>query len=142
MLSSDSILGPDFAIMVAGMDGLAQRQQVHAENLGNIDTPGYHARTVDFEAVLKNALSSVAGNGTGPMSANGAMLPNAAADAITSGKLSSQFAVTEQPGAHPSDRAQEVSAMMNDNLRFRMLTNQVNNRISELKNVISEMGRG
>ena len=40
------------------------------------------------------------------------------------------------------DRTTEVASMMNDNIQFRIMSQQINNRISSLKNVISEMGRG
>ena len=32
--------------------------------------------------------------------------------------------------------------MMNDNVRFRVLTQQVTNQISAMRSVIAEMGRG
>ena len=45
------------ALKVA-LDGLAQRQRAIADNVTNISTPGYTARTVDFESALASALSS------------------------------------------------------------------------------------
>ncbi len=45
------------ALKVA-LDGLAQRQRAIADNVANISTPGYTARTVDFESALASALSS------------------------------------------------------------------------------------
>ena len=35
----------------------AQRQQLLAANIANADTPGFHARDIDFAASLKNALA-------------------------------------------------------------------------------------
>lgn len=35
----------------------AQRQQVLASNIANVDTPGYVARDIDFNAALQNALT-------------------------------------------------------------------------------------
>jgi flagellar basal-body rod protein FlgB len=150
VFSTDGILGRDFAVLAAGMDGLAMRQRVHAENLANIDTPGYQARTVDFESTLRKALKSDDAS-TGPMGANGAMLPNPIADAATAGELSGTFNVVKRPisrfgdgtgNSDGIDRTQEVSDMMTDNIRFRVLSQQVTNRISELRSVIQEMGRG
>jgi flagellar basal-body rod protein FlgB len=37
------------------LDGLSRRQQVISGNLANVDTPGYHASTVDFETALQRA---------------------------------------------------------------------------------------
>lgn len=45
------------ALKVA-LDGLAQRQRVIADNVANISTPGYTARTIDFENALAAAVSS------------------------------------------------------------------------------------
>ena len=38
------------------LDGLSLRQQAISRNLANVDTPGYHAQTVNFEDTLKHAL--------------------------------------------------------------------------------------
>jgi flagellar basal-body rod protein FlgB len=36
----------------------SQRQQVLASNIANVDTPGYVARDIDFNAALQNAMTS------------------------------------------------------------------------------------
>jgi flagellar basal-body rod protein FlgB len=41
----------------AALSGLAQRQRVTADNIANIQTPGFLAGRVDFETSLRNALS-------------------------------------------------------------------------------------
>ncbi len=38
------------------LDGLSVRQQAISNNLSNVDTPGYKARTVKFEDTLQRAL--------------------------------------------------------------------------------------
>jgi flagellar basal-body rod protein FlgB len=40
------------------LDGLALRQRVIADNIANIETPGYHARRVKFEEALGSAVSA------------------------------------------------------------------------------------
>jgi flagellar basal-body rod protein FlgB len=42
----------------AALDGLAQRQRVTADNIANVNTPGFLAGRVDFESSLAGALSS------------------------------------------------------------------------------------
>ena len=42
----------------AALSGLAQRQRVTADNIANIQTPGFLAGRVDFESSLRGALSS------------------------------------------------------------------------------------
>jgi flagellar basal-body rod protein FlgB len=56
---TDKILfGPVYDTLQTGLDGLALRQQVISRNLANVDTPGYQAQSVTFEAALQNAQSS------------------------------------------------------------------------------------
>jgi flagellar basal-body rod protein FlgB len=40
----------------AALSGLAQRQRVTADNIANINTPGFLAGRVDFESSLRNQL--------------------------------------------------------------------------------------
>jgi flagellar basal-body rod protein FlgB len=42
----------------SALSGLAQRQRVTADNLANINTPGFLAGRTDFESSLKSSLSS------------------------------------------------------------------------------------
>lgn len=139
MLSASSILGRDFDIMAAGASGLVRRQQLHAANLGNVDTAGYRARTLDFETTLRHAIDSGKAQSS-PLGADGALLPNATGDALTAGNLVSHFSESRSAGG--VDRTSEVSAMMSDGLAYRVLVQQLNNRISSLRNVLAEMGRG
>jgi flagellar basal-body rod protein FlgB len=41
----------------AALTGLAQRQRVTADNVANIDTPGFLAGRTDFESTLKSELA-------------------------------------------------------------------------------------
>ena len=50
----------------SALDGLAMRQRVIADNVANIQTPGYHAKKVAFE----DALSKAVGNGSGAVTAH------------------------------------------------------------------------
>ncbi len=42
--------------LMAAMRGLQERQRATADNIANIQTPGYQARTVDFESALQGAI--------------------------------------------------------------------------------------
>lgn len=139
MFSSDGILGRNFAIASAALDGLALRQQVHSENIANIDTAGYRAKTVNFERVLGAALDA---SEPGTHYTNPLGLPASVLDARSGGDISSAFSATSRGGKAGVDRTTEVSHMMNDNIRFRVLTQQVTNSISSVRSVIAEMGRG
>lgn len=45
------------ATLRAALDGLSLRQQVIADNVSNLDTPGYTAKTIDFESSLRAAIA-------------------------------------------------------------------------------------
>jgi flagellar basal-body rod protein FlgB len=140
VLSADGLLGNNFRIMAAGLDGLSMRQRVHSENIANVDTPGYSRRDVDFESTLRAALNDGPNHGFAS-GLPGAIFPATTADAHEGASLSNRFSVTTK-GGQPVDRYSEVGEMMNDNIRYRVLTQQVTNRLTALRNVISEMGRG
>ena len=142
MFSTDGILGRNFAIATSALDGLALRQQVHAENIANVDTKGYQAKTVDFESTLS---AEIKRGKSGTMFSNPLAHPGSRGsvrDAQDAAALSQTFSATSRHGKPGVDRTKEVSMMMNDNIRFRVLTQQVTNSISSLRSVISEMGRG
>ncbi|PQZ96467.1 flagellar basal body rod protein FlgB [Arthrobacter sp. MYb227] len=42
----------------SALDGLASRQRAIANNIANVNTPGYHARRVDFEAALTRSVAN------------------------------------------------------------------------------------
>ena len=45
-------------VIYQAMQGLQARQKVNADNIANLQTPGFRAGTVDFESSLKNAIST------------------------------------------------------------------------------------
>jgi flagellar basal-body rod protein FlgB len=45
------------AALHAALTGLAQRQRVTADNIANLQTPGFLAGRVDFESALRGALA-------------------------------------------------------------------------------------
>lgn len=49
---------PVGSVIHAALDGVALRQRVTADNIANIDTPGYRASSVDFESSLRAAISA------------------------------------------------------------------------------------
>jgi flagellar basal-body rod protein FlgB len=46
------------AALRTALTGLAHRQRVIADNISNVDTPGYRAGRVPFEAALRAAVAS------------------------------------------------------------------------------------
>ncbi len=50
-------------ITSAALDALWTKQQVISDNIANYETPGYKAKTVDFEQTLENISNSAVGGG-------------------------------------------------------------------------------
>jgi flagellar basal-body rod protein FlgB len=48
---------PVGSVIHTALDGVALRQRVTADNIANIDTPGYRASSVDFESSLRAAIA-------------------------------------------------------------------------------------
>jgi flagellar basal-body rod protein FlgB len=44
--------------LAAAMTGAAQRQNAIADNIANVDTPGYQRKDVDFHAALRGAMAA------------------------------------------------------------------------------------
>ena len=49
---------PVGAVLNAALDGVALRQRVTADNIANVDTPGYRESSVDFESSLRAAIAA------------------------------------------------------------------------------------
>lgn len=44
-------------VLASALDGVSLRQRVIADNIANVDTPGFRATSVDFETQLEAAIS-------------------------------------------------------------------------------------
>ena len=49
---------PVGSVLASALDGLSTRSRVIADNIANVDTPGFRATSVDFEASLQAAIAS------------------------------------------------------------------------------------
>jgi two-component system chemotaxis response regulator CheY len=55
IFSADGVGG----VLASALDGISARQNVIADNIANVDTPGFRASTIDFETSLRAAGSAV-----------------------------------------------------------------------------------
>ena len=80
----------------AALSGLAQRQRVTADNIANVQTPGFLAGVTDFESSLRGALS----NGETP-SINGGLVARSLQPTNTNGNnvnLDSETIIATETG--------------------------------------------
>lgn len=111
----------------AAMSGLAARQRAIANNVANVDTPGFKASEVRFEDTLKNAIS----RGQSGKSINQTEL-NAS---VSHGTLIDATATRADGNNVDIDR--EMEMLSEANLNYSALTQVMATRIGILRNVIS-----
>jgi len=54
---SIDVTDPVGMILGSALDGVSLRQRVIADDIANVDTPGFRARSVDFETSLRAAIA-------------------------------------------------------------------------------------
>ena len=118
---TDGLIIP--AIKVA-LDGLQQRQRVIADNVANINTPGFQARTLDFENALSSAVSTD---------------PRASIDTLSS-TITSGF--TGDPSRQDGNNVSLEKETLNGtetNLRFSMALRAIDGRFATMRDVLKGM---
>ena len=99
--------------------GLSARQTAIADNLSNLETPGYTAKRVEFEDSLRAALSG--GSGT--------------VDPVQSGSTDPAL-----PNGNNVAVEKEVVSMQDTNLRYEMAIQAMTAKFSLLRTSISGQG--
>lgn len=108
------------ALQVA-LDGLAQRQRISADNIANIQTPGFKARSVEFENALGQPLS---------------MDPTADASALSANVAT---AFTSDPAREDGNNVsleRETLLGQETNLKFSLAVRAVDGRFGVIRDVL------
>jgi len=125
------ILGTDFTfnLLAKSLEGLSLRQQAVAQNLANVNTPGYRRKDVLFEDVLQAAL---AGPKSGPK--------------VLRTLQSARFEVVEERQVYLRndlggvDLDREAAELAKTTLRINAVLNLLGKRIALYKQTINEGG--
>jgi flagellar basal-body rod protein FlgB len=104
------------AAIHAALGGLSARQRVIADNIANLETPGFLAGRVDFESSLADALAAGEPSSTD----------------ITYGR---SLAATATNGNNVN-LDQETLALIDTNLRYQMATEAINAKFGLLRTAI------
>lgn len=104
------------------LDGLSMRQRVTADNISNIDTPGFRAATVDFESSLRSALAD------GSLASGAAVTPTTGVAGTPAG-----------PDGNNVDLQTETMTAIQSGFQYQMLTRAVDDRFSLVKTAIGGM---
>jgi flagellar basal-body rod protein FlgB len=116
---SFAISDPIGAVLNSALDGIAQRQRVIADNIANVDTPGYRATSVDFETSLRAAIAS----------------------GETSTPVEPALVATDTPvGANGNnvDLRKETMAAVQSQFQYQIMTRASSDRFDLLRTVVSQ----
>ena len=105
------------ATLGSALDAVSLRQRVTADNIANIDTPGFRAVSIEFESSLRSALTD----------------GDPRNDTVTA---STRLTETPVDGTGNSvDLRKETLTAMQSQYQYAMLTRAVTNRFELLKTV-------
>ncbi|HEY7065163.1 MAG TPA: flagellar basal body rod protein FlgB [Chloroflexota bacterium] len=125
-------------LIQAAMSGLSTRQRVIADNVANVDTPGFKASHVDFEAALKQAQSS--GDGgvrlAGYRGSQGMQAEPAKVEPTITVDQSSR-----REDGNNVDVDQQMLELAQTNITYNALTTLTNARFGILRTVINGVAR-
>lgn len=130
----------DTAIRAASyaLDGLSARQKVTAQNIANVDTPGYKALEVDFETQLGQALN---GESTGGLAMT---MTDANHIGIQTTSATEMMNVEPRMSDLRNDSNNvnidvEMSTLAETSLRYQALAQLAGAKVSLIKRVISSI---
>jgi flagellar basal-body rod protein FlgB len=122
----------------AALGGLARRHEAISSNIANIDTPGYQRREVSFEAALE---SHVRGGAAADLERTHPMHLGARAGPIAGAAGAPHAVQPRDVVASRNDRNdvsidEEMTLLVDTQLRYQALTQSVGRRLSTLRTVI------
>lgn len=115
------------------LNGLSGRQRSIADNIANIDTPGYQRREVPFEAELRRAV--VAG-GQRLAITDSRHMPIATTRGNGNGLQAVQQFNSNRLDGNNVDIDQEMVTLAETQLRFQAAASALNSRLAQVRNVI------
>jgi flagellar basal-body rod protein FlgB len=114
---SISASDPVTSALQAALDGLALRQRVAANDIANVDTPGFTASTVNFEDSLRAALA----DGTDPSQTAPDVTPSPQSAGLNGNNV---------------DLAAETMTQMQATFRYQLVSRAVGDRFGLIRDAI------
>ncbi|MDQ0199557.1 flagellar basal body rod protein FlgB [Neobacillus ginsengisoli] len=128
----------NISLLQSALDASSLRQQVISNNLANAETPGYKAKQVAFEDILKQHLSNQT-NFVGNRTDSRHLVIGNTVDIPTAQTMENTETVMQNNGNNV-DVDQEMTSMSNNALWYYTLTQQLNSEFQQLSIAIT--GRG
>jgi flagellar basal-body rod protein FlgB len=130
------------ALLTRSLDALAVRQRVTANNVANVDTPGFKASEVRFENVLQQALDQRAGlQFVMARTDNEHMLAGGASALDLRPDIIQQTGTSLRNDANNVDIEQQMALLAETNLRFNAVSESLSRRFA-MQRLIASDGRG
>lgn len=108
-------------VLHSALGGVTSRQNVIADNIANVDTPGFRARAVEFETHLRSAIHDGSFDGRAPVN-----LPLTATPTAT----------PVGPNGNNVDLRKETMAAMQTQFQYQIITRSVTDRYDVLRTAI------
>lgn len=127
-------------LMSQALDGLALRQRVVANNVANVDTPGFKASEVRFEDALRRSLDGDPNQGVRLVRTSAGHLPgmDGGGDAP---EVVAMTGTTLRNDGNNVDIEQQMAMLAETTLRFNAVSEALARRFAMLRMVASD-GRG
>ena len=117
----------NFTVMQKSLDASWMRQQTIADNIANIDTPGYKSKYVEFENLLQQQLAGSAGN-IDKLEAMDLPAPQVMTNSQTS---------IRQDGNNVDIDGENIE-LVRTQLQYEYMTRKISDEFSRLRYAISE----
>jgi flagellar basal-body rod protein FlgB len=124
-MSIPSLFDPTMARLSYGLDGLSERQTLIADNVANVDTPGYLTHDIPFEQSLQDAMQQ----GTALPGASG--LPDALPGAITRNDL------RVRNDGNNVDLGQQMTEMAQTSVTYQAAAQLISSKFAMLASAIA-----
>jgi flagellar basal-body rod protein FlgB len=114
------------------MHGISQRRNATADNIANIDTPGYRRKESNFETHLRRAY----GTGQSQMAATNPAHYTSGTTASGSGLQRTQALESSRTDGNNVDIDQEMITLAETQMQYQAAANALNRKLDTLRNIL------
>jgi flagellar basal-body rod protein FlgB len=118
------------------LTGLSRRQEAISANVANIDTPGYRRRSVSFESSLASELSAGGPSAHRLRTTDPRHIDRQSGGASDQGVVEARDVVSSRNDGNNVSIDEEMTLMVETQIRYQALTQSVGRRIGTLRTVI------
>ena len=133
----DSGFDPIMGALNTSLNLRLMNQNIISANVANADTPGYKAKTMEFEGALRDALG--VGGHLPPAETNSRHIAHRSTDAVAPEIYDDPNGVESLDG-NSVDRAEQMAKMAENQLLYDASTEMLKKKLGMLKYAISEGG--